>query len=146
MFEIKLEREIETLKRQVRVANRQISSLETANVENASKIAEIEEENTKLRDQISEKTNDYREKLLELLQRVSGDESDINIEDPTQTKQKLYNSLVDTHKTRFDLIYMTLYMCFFCVLILFHFDLKFEIVCLLFCFVIIKESKNWKNI
>ena len=102
-----LEREVETLKGQVRVANRQIENEQQKCKEYQGQIHNLEKEANTLRDSLKVQTEEFRGKLLTYLQRVSennGDEesepSSFMIEDLKVTQKKLYDELVATHDHR----------------------------------------------
>eukprot|EP01083_Nonionella_stella_P178243 629096_1 len=91
-----LEREVETLKGQVRVANRQIANAQEKCSEYEQQMATLNGDCDKFRDSLAMQTDEFRSKLLQYLQRVNC----CNIEDLKVTQQKLYQELVATHGVR----------------------------------------------
>ncbi len=103
-----MEREMETLKGQIRVSHRSTETLKGQLETLEDEKNAISKENKVLREKLKNKSDEYRNKLLEYLTRVSHltDESKVatgvRIEDPEKTASKLYNELVRTHEIRED--------------------------------------------
>jgi len=109
-----LEREVESLKGQIRVANREIVHHENQCNQYKEQIATLSKECDISRDTLKEKTQEYREKTFTFLQRVrmqTGDAeldanaanaglSTVQIEDLKVTQNKLYQELVEQHTVR----------------------------------------------
>ena len=95
-----LERDVETLKGQIRVANRQITNFKQKSIEYEEEILMLTKESNKFRDLLKEKTEEFRMKLLSYLQRVKTTKNSVNVEDLKVTQNKLYEELTSTHNER----------------------------------------------
>ena len=101
-----LQRENDTLKGQIRIANRQIINQQQKTKQYQQEIFDKDKELINLRDLLKEKIEQYRDKLLTYLNRVdinmddNNDHDNIEIEDLKTTQKKLYQELIDQHKMR----------------------------------------------
>ncbi|ETO15933.1 viral A-type inclusion protein [Reticulomyxa filosa] len=95
-----LERDVEVLKEQLQITTRQITSLESQVNESRQRHNELDKENVKLREQLRQKTEEYKLKLFEYLHRAT-DPSESTSENSI-VKNKLYQEILQTHSLRED--------------------------------------------